>query len=246
MMRTNFYECQELLSSYIENKQKKEEAAKAALNAHITQKRQEEYKHSFDIDHQQRKDIFYSWQWAKNRGYPINTFLQWEFEFNPSFQDNNASVIRSVAHHVLMFMRRNGKIPSHVIWSRFVTPGSNRELCSLICHVPSNLYEDFKKYACKWDGHHIEVNQCSYSKEWDVGLKDLVTVFDIVFKAASKTTQYRIPNVYCEESDIVFRPRVFCSEKLNKEDMAIEMKAYAAAKEIERLSEATKDRFQQK
>ncbi len=206
-----------------------------ALELHIEMKRQAECKHSFEITHKQRTDILYAWHYCKRKLFPMNTFLQFEFEFDPTDQLDNAKKVRAVAHSVLCFLGRNGKIPSHVIWSRFVAPNSNKELCSLICHVPEKLYEEFKGYACKWHGLTIDVNQCSYDKEWDVGTGELVTVFDIVMKATSKSTQLKLPGVYSEDSDVVFRPRVFCSEKLDKEEMLKEIKVQSILKSSEDL-----------
>ena len=206
-----------------------------ALLAHIDEKREAELSHSYDIDHIDRIDAGYSWLFAKKKGTPFNTYLYFSFEFQEQDKHDNAYKIRAVAHHVLSYLHRNGKVPSNVIWTRSVPVGTQTEVCQLVCYVPDSLYDDFKKYAVKWENLEIDVSKCDYEKRWEVEGGRLVTVFDLLFAATSSKTRSRMPGVYSVDSGGTYRPRVFVSQKLSRKEIERDMKTMIALKQVEAL-----------
>ena len=169
------------------------------------------HKITYEISHADRKHMIGSWKFSRTEGFPFNTHLSFSFKTDPAAPEDDVKTVRAVAHLIRMWLQHK-KIPSHILWTRFVAVGSDTEQVDILVHVPEKHAENFKKNVEKW-AFGIQVEPATYDPDRFFAGKPC-NILEVMLRATSSETRSKEPDAPYQASAPMKGRRCFSSMKL--------------------------------
>lgn len=169
------------------------------------------HKITYENSHADRKHMIESWKFSRIEAFSFNTHLSFSFNINSAVPEDDVKMVRAAAHLLRMWFQHK-KIPSHILWTRFLAVGSDREQVDILVHVPEKHAENFKKNVEKW-AFGIRVEPATYDPDRFFAGKPC-NLLEVMLRASSSETRSKEPDAPNQASAPMKGSRCFSSMKL--------------------------------